>query len=113
MKLTLWTSLVLGLGFSGICFAQEDPQQEEPRVKKHTLMARFEPGYVPPAEERLELKLDRKETVEFKAALIDTLSIPERKKRRLRKELYNTPFTDEWDKVIADLEFEIEPDPDA
>ncbi len=110
MKLTLLAVGALGLGVNGIAKAQQDQVKEDLRVKKHTLMARFEPGYVPPAEERLELKLHRKETVQYRAALIDTLSIPERKKRKLRRELYNTPFTEEWEKVIADLD--LEPDPE-
>lgn len=103
LKLTLFAT---GLGFCCMAYSQDKKKEEDVRVKAHTLMARFEPGFVPPAEERLEMKVQRKETVEYREALIDTLSIPERRKRKLRKELYNTPFTDEWEKVIVDLDLD-------
>lgn len=103
LKLTLFAT---GLGFCSMAYSQVEPVEKDVHVKAHTLMARFEPGLVPPAEERREMKVHRKETVEYRAALIDTLSIPDRKKRKLRKELYNTPFTDEWEKVIVDLDLD-------
>jgi hypothetical protein len=37
---------------------------------------------------------------------MDTLNISERQRRRLLKELYRSPFSNEWNKVIADLEFD-------
>ncbi|MBT8294220.1 MAG: hypothetical protein KJN70_13180, partial [Eudoraea sp.] len=57
-------------------------------------------------EERMKLKLERIANIEKRLEIMDTLNISDRQRRRLLKELYGSPFSDEWNKVTADLEFE-------
>lgn len=75
-------------------------------VKYKTVLERYEADFVATSEQRKQWKKERQELIRFRSAIIDTLPISDRLKRRLRKELYTTPFTDEWSKVMADLEFE-------
>ena len=80
------------------------------KVKKRTIMERYEPDLVLSPEERLQLKQDRLATIKKRRAVIDTLDISDRKRRRLLKELYLSPLSDRWDKVVADITYEEEPD---
>ena len=113
MKLN-WTSgiPVLCLFFVLGCWqikAQQNSsgnEKKEIRVKKHTVLSQYEPELVVPAEERLQLKTDRLNTIKERRAIIDTLSLSDRKRRRLLKELYRSPFSYHWDKLIADIEEE-------
>jgi hypothetical protein len=75
-------------------------------VKKRTVLERFDSDLVITPEERMKLKLERIATIEKRLEIMDTLNISDRQRRRLLKELYRSPFSDEWNKVIADLEFE-------
>ena len=103
--------LLILWGSHSSILAQEDSNalnQKDLQVKKYTVLARYEPGLVIPAEERMQLKSDRLITIQERRAIIDTLSISERKRRRLLKELYRSPFSYHWDKVIADIEAEEE-----
>lgn len=84
----------------------EGPVTDTVSVEFKTLLERYETGYVPPREERLRLKKERKSLVAFRKSVIDTLPVSKRRKKRLLKELYTTPFTEEWTKVLVDLEFE-------
>lgn len=84
----------------------EGPVTDTVSVEFKTLLERYEIGYVPPREERLRLKKERKSLVAFRKSVIDTLPVSNRRKKRLLKELYTTPFTEEWTKVLVDLEFE-------
>lgn len=72
-------------------------------------MERYEPDFVLSPEERLQLKRERLATIKMRRAVIDTLDISDRKRRRLLKELYRSPLSDHWDRLVADLSFE-EPD---
>lgn len=80
------------------------------KVKKHTVLARYEPELVLPAEERFLLKSNRQATIKERRQIIDTLDISDRKRRRLLKELYRSPFSYKWDKVIADIRAEEDED---
>ena len=75
-------------------------------VKYKTVLERYEAAYVATTQERLQMKKRRKALIRFRESVIDTLPVSNRLKRRLLKELYNTPFTEEWSRVLADLEFE-------
>ena len=85
-------------------------ESKEIRVKKHTVLAQYEPELVVPADERLQLKNDRLNTIRERRAIIDTLTLSDRKRRKLLKELYRSPFSNHWDKLIADIEAEEEED---
>jgi hypothetical protein len=105
MKIKLQLPLAAGFFITGSflnsCLAQSETPK--PKVRIHTVMERYEPGFVLPAEERLRLKVQRREAVENRTAVIDTLDIPERKRRKLLRELYRTPFTDKYDQVLSAL----------
>ena len=105
MKIKLQLPLAAGFfiagSFMNCCMAQSETSK--PKIRIHTVMERYEPGLVLPAEERLRLKIQRRETVENRAAVIDTLDIPARKRRKLLRELHRTPFTDEYNQVLSTL----------
>ena len=77
-------------------------------VKKRTVLEQFDSDLVISPEERIKLKIDRFAAIQERLQIMDTLDISDRQRRRLLKELYYSPFSDEWNKVIADLEFEEE-----
>lgn len=102
----------------GLCFllftftaplaAQEvkKTQKEEVKVVKRTLMEQYEPEMILTAEDRAQLKLERKALIQKRQRIIDTLNISERRKRGLLRELYRSPHSYKWDKLIADLNFD-------
>lgn len=79
------------------------------RVKKYTVLAQYEDEMVLSPEERLQLKRERRAMLQWRKGVIDTLDISERKRRRLLKELYRSPFSTKWERLVTDLELE---DPD-
>ncbi|WP_373075453.1 hypothetical protein, partial [Zeaxanthinibacter enoshimensis] len=85
---------------------------QEMRVKRHTLMARFEPEFTISAQERQQLKEQRRRELEERLRAIDTMQLSFRRKWKLLEELYLSPHTAYWDKVVADLVLEEEePEP--
>ncbi|MEN8788698.1 MAG: hypothetical protein ABF295_04210 [Flavobacteriaceae bacterium] len=80
------------------------------KVKKHTVLAQYEPELVTPADERRRLKYERLVTIKERREIIDTLDISDRKRKQLLKELYRSPFSYKWDKVIAEIQAEDEDD---
>jgi len=90
-------------------YCQEELQnsiKKELTIKQRTVLERFDSDLVISPEERMRLKLNRRSAIEKRLEIMDTLNISERQRRRLLKELYRSPFSNEWNKVIADLEFE-------
>lgn len=75
----------------------------ELKVQNRTLMEHFAPELVLPPEERMRLKKERLITVRRREAVLDTLELPKRTKRRLLKELRHSPFTEEWEKAMDGL----------
>jgi len=67
-------------------------------------MEHYAPEFVIPPEERVRLKMERRRAVRYREAVIDTLPISRRKKRKLRRELYRTPFTDTFKEVLSSLQ---------
>ena len=93
----------------GYCQVEnKNSDKNELTVEKRTVLERFDSDLVISPEERMKLKMERIATIQKRQEIIDTLNISERQRRRLLKELYRSPFSDQWDKVIADLEFEEE-----
>ncbi|MCW5515308.1 hypothetical protein [Muriicola sp. Z0-33] len=82
--------------------------KKEVAVVKRTLIEKYEPEMILTAEDRARLKLERMALIQKRHSIIDTLDISERRKRSLLKELYRTPHSYKWDKLIADLEFKDE-----
>ncbi len=102
---------ILCMGWNLTVIAQEasaNTPAREIKVKKHTVLGQYEPEMVMTAKERFHLKSDRLATIQMKREIIDTLDISDRKRRQLLKELYRSPFTYKWDKVIATFEAEDE-----
>ena len=103
--------LVLGLFIAGMLFgfSQNTPtklQQEKLKVKKHTLMERFEPEMVIPVEDRIQLKEDRIVQLKETKELLDTLNITERKRRKLIRDLRRSPiFSNRLNKIIAENKY--------
>jgi hypothetical protein len=93
----------------GYCQAEsKNNHKNEFTVKKRTVLERFDSDLVISPEERIKLKIDRVAAIQERLEIMDTLELSDRQRRRLLKELYLSPFSDEWNKVIADLEFEEE-----
>ena len=74
--------------------------ETKPVVQKRTLMNKFEPAYVKSYEERLELKDKRIAKQKMTKRILDTLSISDRKRRKLMRELKRSPFSKRIDEVI-------------
>ena len=93
----------------GYCQVEsKNNHKNEFTVKKRTVLEQFDSDLVISPEERIKLKIDRVAAIQERLEIMDTLKLSERQRRRLLKELYFSPFSDEWNKVIADLEFEEE-----
>jgi len=112
MKNSIVLVLIFSVFFCGI--AQMSAQNNsdtrsmsDAKVKKYTVMEQFAPDLVVPANQRLAMKNQRKQDVKRKLAILDTLDISERKKRRLLRDLKNSPFSQRLDKAtMVKTEFE-------
>lgn len=77
------------------------------KVKRHTVMERFEPDFVVTADERMEKKQQRVVDTELKLKIIDTLNVSDRKKRKLLLDLKYAPYSDRLQNAtLVDTEFE-------
>ena len=108
MKITTIRAYSLVLFMSGtFCAMAQTKIQKEIKVQKRTLMGQFEPDYVLSIEERIELKEKRIAHQVQTKKIIDTLSISDRKRRRLIRELQKSPFSEYIDKtILAETQFE-------
>ena len=66
-------------------------------------MEQYEPEMILTVDDRIRLKKERIATIQKRRRIIDTLDISDRRKRRLLKELYRTPHSYKWEKLIADM----------
>lgn len=81
----------------------------EVHIQKHTKMERFEPEMVIPANQRLVMKNQRAAEIKLKRSILDTLSISNRKKRRLLRDLKNSPFSQRLERAtLVDTNFQDE-----
>jgi hypothetical protein len=94
---------MLGTTLAGLHSLNAQAGHEETRIRVHTVMEHYAPEYVLAPEERRRLKNERHKDIAARRAVIDTLDISRRKKRRLLRELYNTPFSDEYQEVLSNL----------
>ncbi len=81
-------------------------EKEENEVQKYTVMEKFEPNLVIPADERLRIKEERKKLIAHRRSILDTLSISDRRRERLLRELNKSPFSDRINRTFAKIEFE-------
>lgn len=84
------------------------PNKEENEVQKYTVMEKFDPNLVIPAEERKRLKVRRTLLIAHRRSILDTLDISKRRRQRLMRELHKNPFSDRINRTFADIEFEDE-----
>ena len=104
-----WQFVLLYAGFvSAVCIVSCRAQEagEGTAIKEFTIMEHFAPELVIPVEQRRRLKMERREEVIERKGVINQLDIPERKKRRLLRELNSGPFTDQYERVLGSLEEE-------
>ena len=77
------------------------------KVKRHTVMSRFDMDIASSEEERMKKKQARIADAEYKLSVIDTLDISERKRKMLLHDLKHNPFSDRLIKAtLADTKFE-------
>lgn len=106
-KLYLQRSALLIILFSIVTLAYgQEEKNKDFKVEKRTVLEKFDAELVISPEERLKLKQERAATIQSRLQIMDSLNISTRQRRRLLKELYESPFSDQWNKVIANLEFE-------
>ncbi|MEM9143363.1 MAG: hypothetical protein AAGA86_10280 [Bacteroidota bacterium] len=98
--------LVIALWSIDMANAQDRPQTENLKVKKRTLMERFEPEMILTVEERIKLKEERMAAYERHKTIVDTLSISERRRKTLYRDLVTNPRSERLTKTLAEVEFE-------
>ena len=92
----------LAIGAVNLGFAQEVPMTDKVKIK--TVMEDYAPDLVVPVAERRRLKAERYLAVRERRAVIDTLDISNRQRKKLLKELYRTPLSEEYEKVLGTLQ---------
>lgn len=116
MKATVFfTSFILGLSCMAVpqLYAQDSvalPSAQELKIRERTFLAQFESNLVETADKRFQRKLDRRDLILKRHAIIDSLDISEYRKKRLLKELYHSPHSFRWERLVAKLEIEENPD---
>ena len=93
-------------------FAQENSEnlvlKKDFEIQKHTIMERFEPGYVVSAQERTDMKRKRIANEEYTLSVLDTIKISNRKRKQLLRDLKFNPFSDRLSKFVVDTKFDDE-----
>ncbi|MFX0556933.1 hypothetical protein ACOCEA_09045 [Maribacter sp. CXY002] len=104
--ISIWVCIALStLAFTN-AFGQTDNKKKEAIIKR-TLMDKFEPEYVLSIDERAALKDKRLVQEQRTKRILDTLSISDRKRRKLIRELKKSPFSKRINEAImANSEFE-------
>lgn len=91
-------------------YAQAPAKQETApaivRARSQSVLERFDDQLVPDRRERRKMKQQRLAAIRHRRAIIDTLPISERQRKKLLRELYRSPHESLWDKTISHLEFE-------
>lgn len=70
------------------------------KVERLTLMEQFAPDLVDPLDERVAKKDEREKEIDRKIAILDTLDISDRRKKKLLRDVKFSPFSDRVDKAI-------------
>ena len=94
--------------------AQQSATKVNPKdvhIQKHTMMEQFEPELVISANQRLVMKNQHAAEIRLKRSILDTLTISNRKKRRLLRDLKNSPFSQRLERAtLVDTKFQDETD---
>lgn len=75
-------------------------------VQERTILGKFDQDLVLEASTRREMKVERIIRLKRRMLILDTLSISERKKRRLLKAISHGSYSSEWEALLVDLEFQ-------
>ncbi len=86
----------------------KETANKELEVQKHTILERFETDFMVSVNERRKMKKEHIALTEKRYSILDTLDISERKRRKLMRDLYDSPFSDRLNRTMADLEFDDE-----
>lgn len=87
----------------------QDESISKIKITKYTVMSKFEPDYVAPADERVNQKKQRIVEAYRQKSILDTLSISDRKRKKLIRDLSDSPFSERLSKaLIVETEFEDE-----
>lgn len=78
------------------------------KVKKRTVLERFDTDMVKSAEERTAMKEARLAKVKKLVSILDTFDISERRRDKIFRDLIQSPFSDRVSKIIVELKFEDE-----
>jgi len=89
---------------------QSTAEESNSGVQKHTMMEKFAPELVIPADERKRLKKEWIQMVVQRKNVLDTMNISNRRRSRLLRELNENPFSDRINRTFADIKFEDIPD---
>ncbi len=76
------------------------------KAAEHTVLERFDPDLVPPVAERKQLRRSHEKRIEMAARIIDTLSVSERHRRRLFRDLTTKPYSERLSEIMVQTEFE-------
>lgn len=77
------------------------------KVKRHTVMSRFDSEIASSEKERLKKKQNRIAETERKLSILDTLDISKRRRKMLLRDLKYTPFSNRLNKAtLVDTKFE-------
>lgn len=103
-------SLIYLLGSTQLIAQDPIPgkKSQNVKVKKYTVMEKYEPELVLSVDERIRLKRKRMATIKRRRGILDTLDISERRRERLLKALLINPFSDKLNKAVADIEFVVD-----
>lgn len=95
--------------FSCGLYAQENlqtPPKANFEVTQRTILAKFEEDLVLDASVRQKMKYDRILRLKKLMYILDTISLSERKKRKLLKQLSEGNTTLQWESLLADIDFQ-------
>ncbi|WP_419211644.1 hypothetical protein ACNR9Q_12965 [Maribacter sp. X9] len=100
-KMTFWGCVLVFLILGTVTSSAQDNDQKKIKVQKRTLMGQFESDYVLSVSERIALKQSRIAHQYRTKELLDSLDIPDRKRKKLLKELKRNPFSEHLQQAIA------------
>ncbi|MEZ4971209.1 MAG: hypothetical protein R2814_16390 [Flavobacteriaceae bacterium] len=89
---------------------KKDTLGKKLKVQRWTVLEKYEPDMILSAQDRMDLKKKRIVETKRRRGILDTLDIPDRKRKKLLKDLYRNPFSERLLKTLADAKFEDERD---
>jgi hypothetical protein len=85
---------------------KKDTLGKKLKIEKWTVLEEYEPDMILSAKDRMDLKKKRMVEAKRRRGILDTLDIPDRKRKKLLRDLYNNPFSERLLRTLADAGFE-------